>query len=65
MNHSLIDLTRLAGVPDEHMEHMLWEGTAYPFARGRTLWYQLRHSMRHQKCVGDPMAMCCSRKAFK
>lgn len=49
----------------EEASLLLWSGTAFPFARPRTIWYQLRHVVRHKVCLGDPAANCYSRRAFK
>lgn len=62
---TFIEMAMVAGASDEkEADLLLWAGTAFPFAPLRTLWYQLRHAVRHKICVDDPMARCCSRKAF-
>jgi hypothetical protein len=64
-----LDVGRLAGVPEdnieEEMEFLLWAATPYPFGTPRDIWYRLRHSLRHQTCIDDPMAMCGSKRRQK
>lgn len=60
------EMAIVAGAKDEaEAEILLWGGTAFPFAPLRTVWYQLKHAVRHKVCVDDPMACCCSRHAFR
>lgn len=60
------EMAIVAGATDEvEAEMLLWGGTAFPFAPVRTIWYQLRHVVRHKICFDDPMAVCCSHRAFK
>jgi hypothetical protein len=63
---TFIELALAAGAAnEEEAEFLLWSGTAFPFVGPRTLWYQLRHVVRHKICADDPMASCCSRKAYR
>ncbi len=49
------ELALLAGARnDEEANNLLWSGTAFPFAKARTIWYQLRHVLRHKVCFDDP-----------
>jgi len=59
------DLARAAGATDDReADALLWSGTAYPFASPRTIWYQLRHVMRHKVCFDDPGASCGGGKCW-
>lgn len=60
------DLALAAGATtDDEADFLLWSATAFPFAKPRTVWYQLRHAVRHKICTDNPAATCCSRKAFR
>lgn len=50
---------------EEEAEFLLWSASAFPFAPVRTIWYQLRHAVRHRTCIDNPLAACCSRRAFR
>jgi len=58
-----IELAIAAGATSEdEAESLLWCGTAFPFADVRTIWYQLRHVIRHKVCFDDPYAHCATRQ---
>ena len=59
------ELAKAAGAAtDKEADFVLWSGTAFPFARVRTVWYQLRHVIRHKVCLDDPEARCGGRKPW-
>lgn len=61
-----LQLARAAGATsDQEADWLLWSGSAFPFAPIRTVWYQLRHVVRHRICTDDPCASCAGRKPFK
>lgn len=54
-----IQIALAAGAKSEcEAEHLLWCGSAFPFSGARLTWYQLRHALRHRRCIGDIEAYC-------
>lgn len=61
-----LEFARRAGAhSDEEAELLLWAGTAFPFVPPRALWYQLRHTLRHQVCLDQPGATCGGKKWWR
>lgn len=48
------ELAMAAGAGNEEEEEfLLWSASAFPFAPVRTIWYQLRHAVRHRTCIDN------------
>lgn len=52
---------RAGAETNKEADSLLLSGTAFPFAPPRTIWYQLRHVIRHKTCFDDPGADCFSK----
>lgn len=59
------DLAVDAGVPAEHADAFLWSATAFPFAKARYIYEQIRHVLRHKVCYDDPGARCFSHRHMR
>lgn len=61
-----LDFAKAAGATtEEEADLLLWCGTAFPFASIRTIWYQLRHVIRHRMCLDRADATCAGRKPWR
>ena len=60
--HTWDDLAVAAGATRETAGLFLWAGSAFPFAKPRTVYYQVQHCVRHGKCLDDPEANCSGRR---
>ena len=66
MTWTWTEMALAAGAKDEkEADMLLWTGSAFPFARPRTIWYQLRHTIRHRICLDDPAANCAGHKPWR